>query len=104
MSVEQLFKEPDIFGPTCSGHSVFWEGRLVPHLHAYDRGDKIEFLLDGRMSWEFPRSEAFNALSFMANAMAVGAGYPCFTADKKREGFAPQVFGVALDGGSDVTK
>lgn len=90
-NVEQLFKEPDIFGPQRSGCSVFWEGRLVPNVHAYDRGEVIEFILDGRMSWEFPREVAFQALGFMANAMAIGAGYPCFTADKKVEAFAPKV-------------
>ncbi len=90
-NVEPIFREPDIWGPECSGHSVFWEGRLVPKLTAYDRGERIEFILDGRMSWEFPREQAFDALGFMANAMALGAGYPCFTADHKVEAFAVKV-------------
>lgn len=98
-NIEKLFKEPDIWGPEVSGHSVFWEGRRVPNLVAYDRGDRIEFVLDGRMSWEFPRTQAFNALSFMANAMAIGAGYPCFAADHKMEAFASKVVCLGFDEG-----
>ena len=77
-----------------TGYDVFWEGRLVPKIHAYDRGDTIEFVLDGRLGWEFPREIAFLALGFAANAMAIGAGYAHFGADKKIEAFAPRVIGI----------
>lgn len=87
-NVEPLFKEPDIWGPVSTGCEVIWEGRVVPKLLAYDKGEKIDFVLDGRLGFEFPRQIAFQALAFAANAMAVGAGFPCFSADKKIEHFA----------------
>ena len=90
-NVEPLFKAPNIFGPERTGHDVIWDGRLVPNITARERGDQIEFTLDGRLVWTFPREWAFHALDFAANAMAFGAGYPCFTADKKVEAFAPSV-------------
>lgn len=80
----------DMLGPKFSGHSVIIDGRLIPDLHAYDRGESIEFVLDGRLAFEFPREWAFLAAAFAANAMAIGAGFPSLNG-RRCEHFASQV-------------
>lgn len=62
-------------GPVRSGHSVIIDGRVVPNLVMHDMGDEIEFVLDNRLSWSFPRDQANNAASFAFAAMAIGAGF-----------------------------
>ena len=88
-----LIKE--MTGPQQSGSSVVIDGRLVPNLVMYDRGDEIEFVLDGRLSWSFSRNEAWNAASFAFSAMAIGAGFahPAHKHFTQRD-FAPQVIGL----------
>lgn len=62
-------------GPQQSGHSVIIDGRLVPNLVMFDRGETIEFVLDGRFIYGFPRDLAWLAASFAFSAMAIGAGF-----------------------------
>ncbi len=88
---------PGMRGPDRVGSSVIIEERLIPKLHMHDRGETIEFVLDERLSFEFPANIAWLAGCFAANAMAIGAGYPHLTADEKTKGFAPQCFGITLD-------
>jgi hypothetical protein len=87
---------PDMRGPDRSGCGVIIEGRLIPKLHMYDRGDTIEFILDGRFSYEFPKELAWLAGSFAANAMAIGSGYPFLGAESKSQPFAPQCQEIVL--------
>lgn len=98
-NVEMMFKEPDIWGPTSGGHDVIWQGRVVPKLKAIDQGAEIMFILDNRLGWSFPREWAFHALDMMANAMAIGAGYPCFTAEEKFKPFAPKASFISEETG-----
>lgn len=70
-------------GPDGYGTSVIIEGHCIPNLTMIDRGEEIEFVLDHRMSWTFPREVAWNAASFAATAMAIGAGHPHFSAPHK---------------------
>lgn len=84
---------PSLFGPERSGHSVIIDGRVVPNLHAYDRGDTVDFVLDERMAFEFPRELAYLAASFAAEAMAIGAGFPSFRGERMR-GFASPCSGI----------
>ncbi len=65
----------EMTGPQQTGCSVIIDGRLVPNMVMHDRGDVIEFVLDGRMCWPFPREIAWQAASFAFAAMAVGAGF-----------------------------
>lgn len=67
-------------GPEQSGNDVFIEGRLVPNVRMYDRGETIEFVLDGRLCFPFPRDIAVHAMCFAAHAMAIGAGHPSLSA------------------------
>ncbi len=78
-------------GPELSGHSVIVDGRLVPRLRAYDRGNTIDFILDGRFSYEVPTELSDLFASAIGNAMAIGAGWPCLAADQQAP-FAPRVF------------
>lgn len=62
-------------GPECSGNAVFIDGRCIPNCVMYDRGDEIEFVLDHRLAFGFPREQAWNAAAFAFAAMAIGAGF-----------------------------
>lgn len=62
-------------GPEREGCDVLVDGRHVPNMHMRDHGDTIEFVLDGRFSYTFPREWALLAASFAAQAMAIGAGH-----------------------------
>lgn len=81
---------PDMAGPVRSGCSVIIENRKIPNLHMYDRGDVIEFVLDGRLGYEFPKAAAYDAAHMAATAMAIGQGYPFLGAESKSRPFAPQ--------------
>lgn len=65
----------EMTGPRQIGCAVIIDGRLVPNMLMNDFGDEIEFVLDGRLSWSFPREVAWNAASFAFSAMAIGAGF-----------------------------
>lgn len=65
----------EMTGPENLGHSVIIEGRLFPNVAMFDRGDEIEFVLDHRLSFSFPRDQAWNAAAFAFDAMALGAGF-----------------------------
>jgi uncharacterized RmlC-like cupin family protein len=79
---------PDMRGPDRFGCDVIIDGRLVPNMHMHDKGDEILFVIDGRFQFGFPREWAHHAASMAAEAMAIGAGYPSFRADKKDRPFA----------------
>lgn len=65
----------EMMGPAESGNAVIIDGRLVPDLVMYDRGDTIEFVLDRRLGFGFPRAQAWDAAAFAFAAMAIGAGF-----------------------------
>ncbi len=83
-----------MLGPERSGHSVIVAGRLIRGMVAYDRGAEIEFVLDGRFSYSFPRAIALLAASFAAQAMAIGSGYSHLGAATKDRPFAPEVIAM----------
>ena len=67
---------------------VVLEGKLIPHLTAYKDGDDIGLVLDNRLSISVPKDRAYDVAWLLANALAIGAGYACFTADEKFKPFA----------------
>lgn len=79
-NITPLHKDPvpDMIGPKIIGNSVIVEGHKIPNMTMIDRGDIVEFIIDGRMAFEFPRECAYTAAIFAATAMAVGAGHPHF--------------------------
>lgn len=58
------------------GKEVVIQGRLVPNMVMFNRPDRdeIEFCLDGRVMFGFPKAYAWDAAAFAFAAMAVGAG------------------------------
>ena len=65
----------EMTGPENGGCSVIIDGRLMPHVAMYDRGDTVEFVIDHRLGFPFPREIAYQAASFAFSAMAVAAGF-----------------------------
>lgn len=95
-NVVNLHELPNIIGPQRSGNAVIIEGRKIPHLHARDMGDRIEFVLDERFAIDVPKDIAHTIGWFVANAMAVASGYSFMGAESKDRPFAPQCFGIVL--------
>lgn len=89
-----LIKE--ITGPDETGSSVIMEGRLIPGMVMYDRGDEIEFVVDHRVSFGFPRAQAWDAAAFAFAAMAFGAG--CDPLNFEPRPFAKKVGSLGGDG------
>lgn len=69
----------EMTGPENGGCSVIIDGRLMPHVAMYDHGDTVDFVIDHRLSFPFPREIAYQAASFAFAAMAVAAGFRHFT-------------------------
>jgi hypothetical protein len=69
----------EMMGPENLGNSVIVDGRLMPHVAMFDRGDEIEFVIDHRLAFGFPRELAYQAASFAFAAMSVAAGFRHFT-------------------------
>jgi len=85
----------EMTGPKQSGCSVIIDGRLVPNMVMYDRGETIDFVLDGRMCWPFPREIAWQAASFAFASMAIGAGFAHPSANHfTQRSFAPECIGL----------
>lgn len=66
----------EMTGPPTGGNAVIIDGRVIPNCMMFDRGDEIEFVLDNRLAFGFPREQAWNAAAFAFAAMAIGAGFP----------------------------
>jgi hypothetical protein len=73
----------EISGCVLPGTTVFVEGRSVPNMTMIDRGETVEFILDHRLMFIFPREVAPLAANFAAQAMAIGAGHPSLSAPHK---------------------
>lgn len=61
-------------GAELIGNCVKIQGREVPGIVMFDRGDEIEFVVDHRVAFGFPRTQAWDAAAFAFAAMAFGAG------------------------------
>lgn len=73
---------------------VVIEGREIPRLQArrfQARPGMVSFLLDRRFGLDVPEEYAYQVAHYIANAMAIGAGYPWLGAEAKSTPFAPQV-------------
>lgn len=79
-------------GPPLTGSPVIVEGREIPRLIAHDSGaDEILLALDRRFSITVPRERSAQICWFVANAIAVGAGYSSLSAANWGRPFAPRV-------------
>lgn len=57
-------------------------------------GATVMFLLDDRFLLEVPNSVARDVAGFVANALAIGEGYPWYGAATKDRPFAPTAIGL----------
>lgn len=82
---------PEWILPPMEVRHIVLEGRLIPKLTAYKREDgSVSLTLDGRYGLDCADDGiAYVTACFVANAMAIGAGFACFTADDKFKPFAP---------------
>lgn len=78
-----------VIGPARTGNAVVVDGRIIPALHCYDRGEKIELILDRRFSLTIPKEHAYETAWMIANALAVSQGYSYMGAETKDQPFAP---------------
>ena len=85
---------PEMIGPQAVGNSVVIDGRIIPNMMCIDRGKEIEFILDSRFSYTFPRELSYLAAAFAAQAMAIGAGYPFLGAESREMPFAPKIMHI----------
>lgn len=81
---------PDFMIGPFTEHCVVIEGRLIPNLTAYHEGENTVLVVDRRFSITVPKDRAYDVAWLVANAMAVGAGYPCLSSESKERPFAPQ--------------
>lgn len=65
------------------------EGRIIPRLTGYKDGEKIALVVDGRFSASFSEADAHQAAWLIAQALAIGEGYPHLGAESKDMPFAP---------------
>lgn len=65
------------------------EGRIIPHLTGSRNGDMVTLCVDRRFNVDFPADIARQAAWLIAQALAVGAGYPHLGATSKDMPFAP---------------
>ncbi len=86
-----------IIGPFESWRVVI-DGRMIPRLNAFRQTDgRVTLILDGRFLLDLPSDGiARRVADFVANALAIGAGYPWMGADGKEMPFAPKVSEVKL--------
>ncbi len=70
-------------------YRVMVQGRVIPKLTAYKDGDKVGLVVDQRFSASFSEDQAWQVAWLLANALAIGAGYPHLGAESKDQPFAP---------------
>ena len=92
--IEQLRQEPEWITDPFSASRVVIEGRLIPNLTARRDGDSVTLVVDDRLSVTIPSDVAYQVAWLVANAMAIGAGYPSLSAETKDRPFAPQARGL----------
>lgn len=90
-NVKLLRPPSSLFGPPVTGHRCVVDGRVIPRLIVHQRGDKVEFVIDGRFSCIVPDECAHPVAYAIANALAIGEGYPSASAEDKSRPFAPQL-------------
>jgi hypothetical protein len=82
-------------GPKRPGHSVIVDGRCIPKLTAIDNGEIVTFVLDERFLYDVPKGMSGLFASAMAQALAIGAGFPHLGAGTRDCCFAPAVLAIA---------
>ena len=82
------------FGVRIPGYTAVVEGKEIPQLMVYERVEKeITILLDRRFAIDVPREISHSVCWMIANALAIGEGYPFLGAKTKDKPFAREVVG-----------
>jgi hypothetical protein len=95
VTVHEFPKKPDEPPPLLVGpfeeYRVVIDGRRIPKLTGRKDSDgRVHLTVDHRFGAEFPNEEtAHQAAWLIAQAMAIGAGYPHLGAETKEQPFAP---------------
>jgi hypothetical protein len=79
-----------LYGPF-EEYRVVVDGRSIPKLTGRENGDTVDFTLDHRFGLTVPKELAHQVAWFVANAMAIGAGYSHLGAESKQKPFAPRI-------------
>lgn len=69
-------------------YRIVIEGKLIPKLTAFREGDDICLVLDHRLSISISKDRAYDVAWLVANAMAIGAGYPSILGETRDLPFA----------------
>jgi hypothetical protein len=84
-------KQPDLLVGPFEEWRVMVEGRIIPRLTGHRQEDgRITLIVDRRFMADFAPDVARQAAWLIAQALAVGAGYPWLGATSKDKPFAPQ--------------
>jgi hypothetical protein len=92
---------PLLIGPF-SEFRVILDGRVIPRLTAIKDGDKISLMVDHRFAASFSEDDARSAAWLIAQALAIGAGYPHLGAETKDQPFAPIGCDVSISPSGDI--
>lgn len=89
-------KGPALLGPVNLG--TYWlvvlDGRVVPHIKVFSRGERFFVSLDDRMGIEATSHlEILNWMQLVANAMALSAGYAQFGSNDRHNPYNTMIAG-----------
>lgn len=87
------------------GETIVCDGYLVPNLMAFRTQGRVELVLDRRFALDVPPNIAEAVIGFVANAMAVGAGYTSFGENcSPANPYKTRMTGVTLDAPEEGSK
>lgn len=88
-------ERPPLFVGPFEENCVVVDGRFVPGLTGFVKGDKIWLCIDHRFAQGFSSTEdAYGAAVLIAQASAIAHGYSHFAADSKDKPFASKAVGI----------
>lgn len=97
MTISNLHEPAAEAGPRSIAFPVVVRGRLIPRLTMIKCAKHVDLILDGRLCYEIPTECWQVVAAAMANALAIGAGYPSANAETKNRPFAPRIAEIIID-------
>ena len=98
MSTVEEFPSPpkrEMFIGPFEDYRVILDGKVIPLLTGRKQPNgRVWLELDHRFAGEFSEEDAWQVAHLVANALAIGQGYPSYMADSKDQPFAP--FGMEI--------
>jgi hypothetical protein len=90
---------PELLIGPFTEYRVVVDGRVIPRLTGRAQGDMVSFTVDGRFGAECPKEYAYGMAWLIAQAFAIGEGYPHLGADTKDHPFAPVAMAISTTEG-----